>query len=400
MRLERAMWATMTTQSGAGDEAINERGQKSVEVQTADERRGSYRRAYSARIGLMAESPNFPSGWDEVVAKVRIADELGFDSIWLGESWGYELFTSMGDLLHATKRIKVGAGIANIYSRTPALIASTIATLDERSGGRVVLGLGPSGANVIEDWHGVSFTKPLQRTREYVDIIRMILRGEKLIYNGEFFQLERGFKLRFTPLRANIPIYIAAMGPKNVQQCGALADGILPIFWPATRWHTLREQLDAGAQQMGGRKGTYEDKALISPYITTAILHDAASEEERSAALQAVAFPLAYYIGRMGVYYAQMLQRNGYEEDVQHVLEGWQKDTRSAIAAVSPALLAATTLVGSASECVAKLDQWVAAGVDEPILTMPAGSVDEAAAQLSALKSALSEEPPAGSLAR
>src|SRR5712692_7560361 len=155
----------------------------------------------------LADAPNFPAAWDEVVEKVKIADELGYDAIWLGESWGYELFTSMADLVRATKRIKIGAGIANIYSRTPALIASTVATLDERSGGRIILGLGPSGANVIEHWHGVPFQKPVQRTREYVEIIRMILRGEKVVYHGEFFNLERGFKLRFTPPRTEIPIY-------------------------------------------------------------------------------------------------------------------------------------------------------------------------------------------------
>src|SRR5579883_3444037 len=164
-------------------------------------------KAYRRKVGLMAESPNFPGDWNAVVEKVRIADELGFDSIWLGESWGYELFTSMADLVRATKRIKIGAGIANIFSRTPALIASTVATLDERSGGRIILGLGPSGANVIEHWHGVKFEKPVRRTREYVEIIRMILRGEKLVYHGEFFNLERGFKLRFKPLRADLPIY-------------------------------------------------------------------------------------------------------------------------------------------------------------------------------------------------
>src|SRR5574340_480507 len=183
-------------------------------------------RTYSNRVGLMADAPNVPAAWDEVVAKVKIADELGYDSIWLGESWGYELFTSMADLARETKRIKIGAGIANIYSRSPAVLASTAATLDERSGGRIVLGLGPSGAQVIEHWHGVPFLKPVQRTREYVEIIRMILRGEKLVYHGEFFNLERGFKLRFTPLRADLPIYIAAMGPKNVLQSGEIADGI------------------------------------------------------------------------------------------------------------------------------------------------------------------------------
>src|SRR5579863_6613727 len=153
-------------------------------------------KAYRQRVGLVAEIPNFPGPWSEVMEKVKIADELGYDSVWLGESWGYELFTSMADLVRITKRIKVGAGIANIYSRTPGLLAMSAATLDERSGGRIILGLGPSGANVIEHFHGVKFEKPVKRTREYVEIIRMLLRGEKLMYNGEFFHLERGFKLR------------------------------------------------------------------------------------------------------------------------------------------------------------------------------------------------------------
>ena len=146
----------------------------------------------------------------------------------------------MSDLVRATKRIKIGAGIANIYSRTPALIASTIATLDERSEGRILLGLGPSGEQVVEHWHGVPFAKPLQRTRKYVDIIRMILRGDKLMYQGEFFQLERGFKLRFKPLRPDLPIYIAAMGPKNIRQTGEIADGVLPVYWPGTKWGRWR----------------------------------------------------------------------------------------------------------------------------------------------------------------
>src|SRR4030088_681844 len=130
----------------------------------------------------------------------------------------------MGNLVRETKRIKIRAGIANIFSRTPALLASTVATLDERSGGRIILGLGPSGANVVEHWHGMKFEKPVKGTREYIEIIRTILRGEKLVYHGEFFNLERGFKLRFAPRRPDLPIYIAAMGPKNVEQSGELAD--------------------------------------------------------------------------------------------------------------------------------------------------------------------------------
>ena len=333
----------------------------------------------------MADAPNFPAAWDEVVAKVKIADELGYDSIWLGESWGYELFTSMTDLVRATKRIKVGAGIANVYSRSPAVIASTIATLDERSGGRIVLGLGPSSANVNEHWHGVPFQKPVQRTREYVEIIRMILRGEKLIYHGEFFNLERGFKLRFNPIRKEVPIYIAAMGPKNVVQSGEIADGVLPVYWPGNKWGELREQLDEGSR-VAGRP---PHSAAIAPYLTCLILDENATEEDRKSARFRAATPLAYYIGKMGVYYAQMLTRQGYGKEVEAVQQGWKTGMQSGIEAVTPELLDATSLVGTPTEIVAKLDQWVAAGVDEPILSMPPGTVDIAGPQLEALMKAL-----------
>jgi len=342
-------------------------------------------RAYRNRIGLVAESPNFPGDWNAVVEKVKIADELGYDSIWLGESWGYELFTSMADLVRATKRIKIGAGIANIYSRTPGLLAMSAATLDERSGGRIILGLGPSGANVIEHFHGVKFEKPVKRTREYVEIIRMLLRGEKLVYHGEFFNLERGFKLRFTPLRPDLPIYIAAMGPKNVVQTGEIADGVTPVYWPGNKWGELREQLDEGARI----SGRLPHSAAIAPYITSVILHENADEQERMTARFNAAAPLAYYIGKMGVYYAQMLTRHGYGDDVQAVIEGWKQGMKSAIAAVSPAMLDATSIIGTPSEMVAKLDQWTASGVDEPLLGMPGGSLDDTAALLGSLMDAV-----------
>ncbi len=344
-------------------------------------------KAYRSRIGFVADAPNFPGEWNEVMEKVKIADELGFDSVWLGESWGYELFTSMSDLIRVTQHIKVGAGIANIFSRTPALIASTAATLDERSGGRVLLGLGPSGANVIEHWHGLKFEKPVKRTREYVEIIRMILRGEKLVYNGEFFHLERGFTLRFKPLRADLPIYIAAMGPKNVEQSGEIADGILPVYWPGNRWKELREQLDAGSQ----KAGRPPHSAAIAPYITSILLPENADEQTRHTAMAKAAEPLAYYIARMGVYYADMLTRQGFGEDVQAVLEvdKAKRSLKSAVAAVSPRMLEATAIIGTPKEVVAKLDAWGAAGVDEPLMGMPSGTIDEVGAQLSALMAAL-----------
>lgn len=342
-------------------------------------------KSYRARIGFVADSPNFPGEWNNIVEKVKLADELGFDSVWLGESWGYELFTSMGDLARATQRIKIGAGIANIYSRTPGLIAMSAATLDERSGGRIILGLGPSGANVIEHFHGVPFEKPVARTREYVEIIRTLLRGEKLVHHGEFFHLERGFKLRFTPLRADLPIYIAAMGPKNVIQSGEIADGILPVYWPSNKWQELRAQLDEGSQ----KAGRPAHSALIAPYITTVLLAENATEEEYKAARTRAAAPLAYYIGKMGVYYAQMLTRHGFGEDVQAVIDGWKSGMKTAIEAVSDRMFNATAIIGTPKQIVARLDEWAQLGVDEPLIGMPEGLIDDAAKQLGALADAL-----------
>ena len=342
-------------------------------------------KAYRQKVGLVAEIPNFPGPWAEVVEKVKIADELGFDSVWLGESWGYELFTSMADLVRVTKRIKIGAGIANIYSRTPAVLASTAATLDERSGGRIILGLGPSGANVIEHWHGVPFQKPVKRTREYVEIIRTILRGERLVYHGEFFNLERGFKLRFTPPRADLPIYIAAMGPKNVEQSGEIADGVLPVYWPGNKWGELREQLDEGSL----RAGRAPHSAAIAPYLTVIILNANATEQDRATARLFAAAPLAFYIGKMGVYYSEMLTRHGYGAEVAVVQEAWKHRDKNPAESVPANLLDITSIIGTPTEVVAKLDQWAESGVDEPIIGMPSGSVDEVGATLSAFMDAL-----------
>jgi alkanesulfonate monooxygenase SsuD/methylene tetrahydromethanopterin reductase-like flavin-dependent oxidoreductase (luciferase family) len=213
----------------------------------------------------------------------------------------------------------------------------------------------------------------------------MILRGEKLVYDGEIFNLDRGFKLRFTPPRTEIPIYIAAMGPKNVVQSGEISDGVLPVYWPSNKWGEMREQLDEGAR-IAGRP---PHSAMIAPYITTAILSENATEEERAAARFAVASPLAYYIGKMGVYYAQMLTRNGYGAEVEAVKEGWKQGMKGGVEAVTPELLDATSIIGTPREIVIKLDQWVAAGVDEPVLAMPSSTPDEAGQKLAALMEAV-----------
>jgi len=330
------------------------------------------------RLGILANNPNFPGAWQQTVEKVQIADELGYDSVWLGETWGYDLVSRLTELVIATRQIAVGAGIFNVFSRSPGVIASTMATLDERSGGRMCCGLGSSGGQVIEHWHGVPFEKPLRRIREYTEIINMIMRQEKLVYHGEIFNLERGFKLQVTPVREHIPIYIAAITPKSIEQSGAIADGILPIYWPGSRLPELRAQLDAGAMAAGRAPGSVE----IASYITTAVITD---ESQRAAARDKAREPIAFYVGRMGRFYAEMLAKNGYAAEVAAIIAGWREGPEAARAAVSDAMVDDTAIVGTVEETRAKLADWQARGLDQALISLPPGDPASARAILAAI---------------
>jgi F420-dependent oxidoreductase-like protein len=330
------------------------------------------------RIGLVADSPTFPGDWNTVLENVRLADGMGYDAVWLGEAWGYELFTSLADLVRVTERMKIGAGVANVFSRSPALVAATAATLDERSHGRMLLGLGPSGPQVVEHWHGVPFSRPLRRTREYIEIIDRILRREPLNYEGEVFKLQRGFTLRFRPPREHIPIYIGSLGPKNIALAGELADGILPVYWPSQDYPELRAQLDAASTAAGRTAGSVQ----IAPYITAAIILD---EREREIARRKARQPVAFYVGRMGTFYAEMLAHHGFADEVAAIKKGWEQGQASALDAVSDRMLDATAIVGTPAEMVAQLREWQALGVDEPLISLPPGGPDEAGPRLEAL---------------
>jgi F420-dependent oxidoreductase-like protein len=334
--------------------------------------------AQGLRIGLLANNPNFPGAWATTVEKIRVADELGYDSVWLGETWGYDLVSRLTELVLTTNRIEIGAGIFNVFSRSPGVIASTMATLDERSGGRMRCGLGSSGGQVIEHWHGVPFEKPLRRIREYTEIINMMIRREKLVYHGEIFTLERGFKLQIAPPREHIPIYIAAITPKSIEQSGEIADGILPIYWPSSRLPDLRARLDQGAQ----RAGRAPRSTQIAAYITVAIITD---ERQRAAARDKAREPIAFYVGRMGKFYAEMLARQGYAAEVAAIIEGWQVGPEAARAAVSDALLDDTAIIGTVDEVRSTLTAWHARGLDQALISLPPGEPEETRAILTAL---------------
>jgi alkanesulfonate monooxygenase SsuD/methylene tetrahydromethanopterin reductase-like flavin-dependent oxidoreductase (luciferase family) len=322
------------------------------------------------RIGLTGGIASGPNR-DQSIEKIRLADQLGYESIWFGETWGYDIVTTMGEVVRATDRIQVGSGIMNVYSRSPGVIASTFATLDELSGGRMLIGLGSSGANVIEHFHGVPFEKPMRRLREYVEVINMLLHGDRLVYHGEIFNLERGFRLQVNLVRDHIPIYIAAITPASIVQTGEVADGLIPIHWPKTKYGSVRQRLDRGAKK---RERSGAD-VIVAPYLTTGYVLD---ESQRDAVRRQSKQPLAWYIGRMGVFYKEMLAREGYPQETAAVEAAWGGGQDAAIDAVPDHMADNVVVVGTPKEIHAQLVELTALGVDVPVISMPPGNPDQA----------------------
>jgi len=300
---------------------------------------------------------------DEILAVVRRAEELGYHSVWMGEGWGPEVFTQLTWLACNTHSIKVGTGIANVFSRSPALMAQAAATLDEISGGRFILGLGTSGPGVIENWHGIPFRKPVRRTREYIEIVRKALAGERVDYQGELFHLS-GLRLAMDVMPKHVPIYVAAMGPENIRLVGELADGWMPIWlWP-DYLEELKRPLVA-ATQAAGRS----DSVAIAPYALTCVADGDLEEVRRLARAE-----VALYVGGMGTFYNDLVRRYGFETEAAAIKEAWGRGgRREAIPQVSDELLAAVTNVGSAQECRRKAETYASRGVDLYTILFPHG---------------------------
>src|SRR5579864_5695975 len=179
------------------------------------------------RLGVtLAPTKQIPL--DAVVELARVADRLGYDTLWVPETWGFDAVTILAVLAASTERIRIASGVLNVYSRSAALIAQTAASLQHLSRNRFILGLGTSGPIVVEGWHGVAFRNPIMRTREYVEVIRLALSAQTVDFAGQTMQLSR-FRL-LNPPNAMPPIYIASLGPRNVRLTGEVADGWLPTF--------------------------------------------------------------------------------------------------------------------------------------------------------------------------
>src|ERR687883_892794 len=210
------------------------------------------------RIGLHVGYWGLGLTADEQLRLVREAEAAGYDSVWAAEAYGSDAATVLAWLAAQTERIRIGSAIFQMPARTPAMTAMTAATLDELSGGRMILGIGPSGPQVAEGWHGQPFARQLRRTREYVEILRKALARERLEYDGETYKLPlpdgqgKALKLMIAPVQERIPIYIAAIGPKNTALTGEIADGWIPTFFSPEYMHESKKLLEEGAANRDG----------------------------------------------------------------------------------------------------------------------------------------------------
>jgi F420-dependent oxidoreductase-like protein len=317
------------------------------------------------RLGLNVAYWGLGLSADEQLELVREAEELGYDSVWAAEAYGSDAATVLAWLAGQTEKINLGSAIFQMPARSPAMAAMTAATLDQISGGRFRLGIGPSGPQVSEGWHGVRFARQLQRTREYVEVVRKALARERLEYHGETIELPlpdgpgKALKLTIGPQQERIPIYIAAIGPKNVTLVGEIADGWLPVFFSPEHIGEFRPLLEEGAAKAGR---SLDDGFDISPTVNVLI------SDDRDAARDVMRPVIALYVGGMGSreknFYNQLVQRYGFADAAREVQDLYLDGKKDEAAAALPAeLIDAVALAGPRDAVRDRLAVYRDAGV-------------------------------------
>jgi F420-dependent oxidoreductase-like protein len=296
---------------------------------------------------------------------VKEAEALGYDSVWAAEAYGSDAATVLAWLAGQTETIKIGSGIFQIPGRSPAMTAMTAATLDQLSGGRMLLGIGSSGPQVAEGWHGQRFPHQIQRTREYVAIIRKALTRERLEFDGEEYTLPlpdgpgKALKLTISPVQERIPVYLATIGPKNTQLCGEIADGWLPIFFSPENVADFRSLLEEGAARSGNK---IDENFDIAPGVNVCISDDV------DAARDLMRPFIALYVGGMGSkkqnFYNALMRRYGFEaeaEEIQNLYLDGKKE--EAAAKIPVGLIDQICLVGPKEKVAERLAVYKDAGV-------------------------------------
>jgi coenzyme F420-dependent oxidoreductase len=315
---------------------------------------------------------------DALVEQAELGEELGYDTAWLPETWGRDAVTALTCIARETETIDIGTSIMPVYSRSPSLIGQTAATLQEVSEGRFRLGLGPSGPIVIENWHGADFGNPLRRTRETVDVVKQVLSGEEVDYDGEYFDLQ-GFRLRCEAPDPVPPVETAGMGPKAVELAGRFADGWHALLLTRDGLRDRLEDFDRGSE-MGDRDRS-EQRVTLS--LTCCALDD--PEEAKRLVKQHSAF----YIGGMGTYYRDNLARQGHEDVANAVYDNWQEgDHEAAMEALPDNVLEQLAVWGTPESAREHFEQFTdVKGVEAVSVSFPReADLDQIKATMRALQ--------------
>lgn len=341
------------------------------------------------RIGLWGE-PDALLTSTQARERLKIADQLGYDSVWFDDANGFDEVTLLGEAVRATERMKIGTAIMGVFSRSPTVIAQTFASLDILSHGRMVIGLGASSAEFVRRVHGVtSFHRPLRRLREYVEIINLLVRGERLVYHGDLLDLESPYRLPYTPARNHIPIYIGANRPRSVEQTGEIADGIVTGgVRTVDEYSILRGQLAVGAARVARSAGD------ITVAVPIGVVYDDDESRRRQLVQQHKLEFARVIVGPWAIEEQKERLAQDFPEEVQAVEVAWARRAddpaeamRAAFAAVTDEMVESRTMVTARtpSEIHKALIQLQSQGIDLPVLRMPTGTPDEAGRILDAL---------------
>ncbi len=303
------------------------------------------------KLGAMVGMRDDP---DAFAAQARRLEDAGVEYLWTGEAYSADAVSTMGFLAAVTKKAQIGSSILPLYSRTPTLLAMTAVGLDRLSGGRSILGLGASGPQVIEGFHGVPYDAPVGRTKEIIEICRMVWRRDRVVHDGASYHmplppgqgtgLGKALKLMDHPVRERIPIYVASLGPKNVEMTAELAEGWLPLhYWPERAGELWRPSLEAGQAKRSADLPPLEIVAGGS----LAIGDDVEALRERDRPM------LTLYFGGMGAkgknFYNDVLKRYGYEHEAERIQDLYLGGDRKGAAALVPdELVAGVSLIGDA----------------------------------------------------
>ena len=291
---------------------------------------------------------------NEVLFCAKMADrQESVDSLWVPESWGRESFSTLGAISQITKKVRLGTSIVNIYSRTPATVAMAAASLDTLSDNRIIIGLGASTAAIVENWHGVQFDRPASRMKEYIECLRLMIKGDKVEYDGKFFKINN-FKILHQPQRTHIPIFMAAVNKKMISMASELADGILLYLRPLEELKRTAVELRQATKQRG-----FE---IACSFIC------AVSNKNPEKARDRAATTLAFYTA-VGKYYSKFLAQNGFKTEVDEITSEYRNaGAESAAKFVSDRMLSSLVICGTSEECRESLSKFLSTGITLPIL--------------------------------